>query len=227
MNIVRKGIKLILRRRQTPSFRMGSKAPLSINPEQTLGFRPGKAEGLILIMTLSVIFLAANNALAAEPKAVRKYPIPDHGVLELNVPTSWKSEIHKPQKDMSPTIIFKPAKGDDFQVLITVLWDKTGEKDFNSPEKIRTFVEKDGQKLLPKTVETKIILQEIKGINTAGYYFSVTDKAPNPGELRYMTRGGIGVGNLLLNVTILHRMKDSESVKEVLPMLREAKQSVK
>jgi hypothetical protein len=26
---------------------MGSKAPLSINPEQTLGFRPGKVEGLI------------------------------------------------------------------------------------------------------------------------------------------------------------------------------------
>jgi len=50
--------KLILRRRQTPSFRKGSKAPLSINPEpwtraqaegQTLGFKPGKVEGLIFI----------------------------------------------------------------------------------------------------------------------------------------------------------------------------------
>lgn len=186
-----------------------------------------KSIRLILVMTLMAIFLGVSIVSGAGPKAIKKYPIPDHGVLELNVPTSWKSDIHKPQKDMSPTIIFKPAKGDNFQVLITVLWDKTGEKDFNSPEKIRTFVEKDGQKLLPKTVETKIILQEIKGINTTGYYFSVTDKAPNPGELRYMTRGGIGVGNLLLNITILHRMKDSESVKEVLPMLREAKQSVK
>jgi len=37
----------ILRRRQTLSFRTGSKAPLSINPEQTPGFRPGKVEGLI------------------------------------------------------------------------------------------------------------------------------------------------------------------------------------
>lgn len=186
-----------------------------------------KSIRLILVMTLMAIFLGVNIVSATGPKAIKKYPIPDHGVLELNVPTSWKSDMHKPQKDMPPTIIFKPAKGDDLQVLIIVLWDKTGEKDFNSPEKIRTFVEKDGQKLLPKTVETKIILQEIKGINTTGYYFSVTDKAPNPGELRYMTRGGIGAGNLLLNVTILHRVKDSESVKEVLSMLREAKQSVK
>ena len=30
-----------------PAFRTGSKAPLSINPEQTLGFRPGIVEGLI------------------------------------------------------------------------------------------------------------------------------------------------------------------------------------
>ena len=50
--------KLILRQRRTPSLRTGSKAPLSINPEpstraqaegQTLGFRPGKVEGLIFI----------------------------------------------------------------------------------------------------------------------------------------------------------------------------------
>jgi hypothetical protein len=37
---------LMLRLGQTPSFR-GVKTPLSINPEQTQGFRPGKVEGLI------------------------------------------------------------------------------------------------------------------------------------------------------------------------------------
>ena len=42
-----------------------------------------------------------------------------------------------------------------------------------------------------------------------------------------MTRGAIGVENLLLNVTILYRVKDSEAVKDALSMLREAKQSAK
>ena len=86
------------------------------------------------------------------------------------------------------------------------------------------FINQDGQKLLNKTVETKIVLQEIKGTNNTGCYFSITDKAPDPGEYRYMTRGGIGVGNLLLSVTVLHRVKDSEAVKEALSILREAKQ---
>ena len=38
---------LILRRPQTPFFTTGSKAPLSINPEQPPGVRPGIVEGLI------------------------------------------------------------------------------------------------------------------------------------------------------------------------------------
>ena len=186
-----------------------------------------KKSNFILGMVLSLTFLVASIALAGGPKTIKNYPIPEHGTLELNIPTTWKGEVHKPQGNMSPTILFKPASGDDFQILVTVMWSKKGESGFNSQDKVRALIEKDGQKLLTKTVETKIVLQEIKGVNNTGYCFFVTDKAPNPGEYRYITRGAIGVGNLLLNATILHRVKESESVKEALSMLREAKQSAK
>jgi hypothetical protein len=182
---------------------------------------------LALATALTVTIFGGNIALSAEPKAVRKYPIPEYGTLELNVPASWKDKAHKPQEKIPPTIIFNPATGDDFQITVTVMWSKKGEKGFNSPDKVRAMIEKDGQKLLSKTVETKIALQEIKGASSTGYYFFITDKAPEPGEYRYMTRGGIGVGNLLLSATILHRVKDSESVKEALSMLREARRVLK
>jgi uncharacterized DUF497 family protein len=186
-----------------------------------------KTAKLVFVMTLLVTPLIASIVSGAGQKAIRKYPIPEHGTLELNVPTPWKGEVHKPRENMPPTIIFNPAKGNDFQVMITVLWGKTGEQDFNRQDKVRILVEKDSQKLLSNIVETKIVLTEIKGVSNTGYYFSVTDKAPNPGEYRYMTRGGIAVGNLLLNATILYRVKDSGSVKDALSMLREAKQSTK
>lgn len=176
-------------------------------------------------MTLSMTWIGINFVFAAGPKAVRKYPIPEHGILELNVPTSWKGD-YKPQ-DMSPTIIFGPAKGSDFKALITVLWNRTGEQDFNSPSKLKALVEQDGQRILPKAVEPKLIIQQMRGVHNIGYFFSLTDKAPNPLEFRYLTRGRMGVGNLLLNATLLYRVKDSESIKEALSMLREAKQSVK
>jgi len=188
---------------------------------------PTKIIRLVSVLTLLASFLIANIGSADSQKKIRKYPIPERKALELNVPTPWKGKVHKPQEDMPPTIMFDPAKGNDFQVLITVMWSKTGDQDFNSQEKARTFIEKEGQKLLPNAAEPKIVLQEIKGVNNTGCYFSITDKAPNPGEYRYMTRGAIGVGDLLLSFTILHRVKDSQSIRDALSVLREAKQSPK
>ena len=186
-----------------------------------------KIAKLLFVTTLLITLLIPSLVSAAGQKTIRKYPIPEHGTLELNVPTPWKGQAHKPRENMPPTIIFNPAQGNDFQVMITVLWGKTGEQDFNRHDKVRTFVERDGQKLLPNSAEPNIVLQEIKGVNNAGYYFSITDKAPNPGEYRYMTRGAIGVGDLLLNFTILHRVRDAQSVRDGLSVLREAKQSTK
>jgi hypothetical protein len=111
--------------------------------------------------------------------------------------------------------------------MITVMWNKTGDQTFSRREKVRALVEKNGQQLLSNAVEGKIVLQEIKGYSNSGYYFSITDKAPDPGEYRYMTRGSIGVGSLLLNFTILHRVKDSQIVQEALAVVREAKQTSK
>ena len=182
---------------------------------------------LVSVVNLLVILLTANIVSAAGQKTMRKHPIPEHGTLELNIPAPWKGKVHKPQEKMPPTIIFNPAKGDDFQVTIAVLWGKTREQDYNSQEKVRAFVEEDGQKFLPNAAEAKIVLQEIKGVTNAGYYFSITDKAPNPGEYRYMTRGAIGVGKLFLDFTILHRVKDSQSVRDALSVLQEATQSSK
>ena len=117
----------------------------------------------VVVTTLVGIFLGTGNLLAAEQKAIKKYPIPEHGMLELKVPTLWKAKVHKPQENMPPTIIFDPAKGNDFQVMITVMLGKTGDQGFNSQDHVRILVEKDGQKLLPNISETKIVLTEIKG----------------------------------------------------------------
>lgn len=182
---------------------------------------------LFFAIVLIAAFRGMGIAYADEKTTIKKYPIPAHGVLELNVPASWKAAAHKPQENMPPTIIFSPSKGNDFEIIITVFWNKEGEVGFNSPDKVRALLEKDGRKLLSRTMETKIVLNEIKGMNHPGYYFSVTDKNPEPGEYRYMTRAGIGVGDLLLQVTLLHRVKESGAVKETLSMLRQAKQTPK
>ncbi len=182
---------------------------------------------LMLILTLTLNFLEAGIVLSSEPRLIKKYPIPGHGELELTVSNGWKSEIHRSQEFMPPTLIFSPKKGNDFQLLITVLWDAAGKQDFRSPDKLKAFVMKDGQKLLPKAIEKELTVQQMRGIHSIGYFYTLTDKAPNPGEFRYMTRGGLAVGNLLLNFTVLYRKENSPFFAEALSVLREAKQNEK
>ena len=52
-----------------------------------------------------------------------------------------------------------------------------------------------------------------------GYYFSITDKAPSikAGEYKYMTQGGVPVGDLLVMFTIFSNERDSADV----PIARE------
>ena len=177
-----------------------------------------------LVLTLIATVLGISIGFGTEQRELRRYPIPHHGVLELNVPTSWRDDVHKSQENLPPTIVFKPSNGNDFEALISVSYDNAGNPGFNSPEAVRTLIEKDSQKILPKAVETKIVLKEIRGPDNIGYFYSLTDKAPKPGEFLYATRGGMITGNLLLTVTILHRVKESESLKEVLLMIRQARQ---
>jgi len=180
-----------------------------------------------LLMLIPAVLVGTGIACADEKTEKRKYPIPSHGVLELNTPVSWKAKTHKPQENMPPIMIFNPATGTDFQVTIMVSSGKKGEVSFNSAEKVKSLLEKEGQQLLPRITETKLVLKEMTGNDHTGSYFTATDKNVDPGEYRYMTRAGIGVGDLLVLATILHRVKDSGAVKATLSMLREAKQSPK
>jgi hypothetical protein len=47
-----------------------------------------KVVNLVFVMSVLVTLLIAGVGSATEQKAIRKYPIPGHGTLEVNVPTS-------------------------------------------------------------------------------------------------------------------------------------------
>jgi hypothetical protein len=109
----------------------------------------------------------------------------------------------------TPTIILTPSQGDEFQVLITPLWSPDKNLTFNKEDNVRTLVQNDLKEMPAGAVEKQVSLQKFKGINGTGYHFLVTDKAPKAGDYSYAVRAGVGVGDLLLSVTILSRTKDS------------------
>ncbi len=178
----------------------------------------------LFIITLIMPFVLETITLAEGMKSIREFPIPGQGILELTLPASWHDEIYRTKEDQPPSIILKPKSGDNFYCWITILWPKNGEPGFNHPDRIKAFVKQEGEMFLNQAVENQILLHELQGSYSIGYFFTLTDKAPKRGEFKYMTRGGIGVGNLLLRFTILYHKKDSPSLKDVLLTLQEVRQ---
>ena len=65
-------------------------------------------------------------------------------------------------------------------------------------------------------------VNELTGTSGVGYYFSATDRAPAPGEYRYMTQGMISVGALAVTFTILTNDGQSGVVDDALAMVSRA-----
>ena len=159
---------------------------------------------------------------------VRRFPVLAFGTLEFSVPPSWRDEVGPSPAGLPPTILFQPGSGSDFKVLITPITpipERNRSWSWSNPDELRRAVELKGQLALRTAVEDKIVLQEVRGPAAVGYFYSLTDKAPKPGEYEFMTQGLTSVGDLLLSATILSHTKDSQSVRDALSMLRGSRQT--
>lgn len=151
-------------------------------------------------------------AQAGEEFTERVFPLPGQGAFSLWVPESWWDETTRPEGELPPTIMFLPAHGQGFQILITPIWpaDDT-PAGHNSARTIRTLVEESAGFMQKGAVENPIEVRPIDDVT--GYYFSATDaslvgKTPPPGEYRHLTQGILAVGDLLCTFTVLSDYPD-------------------
>jgi hypothetical protein len=177
--------------------------------------------GVALLAALGLCFGQSGPVPAQSPASVRTYPLAGHGTLELEVARDWKDDVAT-QADLPPTITFSPSSGAGFQFLITPLWSQTSEADFNAPAKVRTFVEQQGRSLLSHAVEKQLVVSPLAGPNP-GYFYSLTDRAPGPGEYRYLTQGAVAVDDLLVTFTFLSNRRDEAERNAVLGALAHAR----
>jgi hypothetical protein len=185
-------------------------------------FRPGE-EALLEPILESVSF----EDKTPGKKIETRYRVSEMHVLTLDVPYGWQDEIQRAKGDPGPTIVFKPEKMPSSAIVVTPIWSLRQEEGFNSGQRIRKILEEGGRGVLAESVEKELTFHEVKGKSGSGWYFSLTDKAPHikPGEYKYMTQGGIGVGHLLVMFTIFTNEKDSAHIPAALEMLAQAVQN--
>lgn len=137
----------------------------------------------LAVLTSSLFMLAASAI--AEDWTSKEYKLRDGGTVKLEVPKSWQNEVQTDKR----TILFTAPKGKPaFEFLITLL-PPNPDSAMQVPD-IRRTVESFAEKAKLQAVEKEIPVNELKGPSLlGGCYYSATDKAPKPGEWKYMTQG--------------------------------------
>jgi hypothetical protein len=184
--------------------------------------RPPRSYVPIAIL-IAVLAFAWYSPAAAEDKAQREYAVADHGVLEFSAPKSWKMAIRPPQKDVPATIVLSPDAGNAFLLMITPMWSPTGDKSFNTQDKMKQLMEAERKHLAPSAEEPTLMVDSFGGPQAKGFYLFATDKAPRPGEFKYLIRSCVAVGDLMLSVTFLSNEKESAAMEDALALLRGVK----
>ena len=171
---------------------------------------------------LCLLFFVSIAVATAGEVGIRRYQLPDHGSIQLNVPTLWKDEIRQPPNRLPPTITFKQKAGASFQVLVTPIWAAKKDMSPSSAESLRQQVQQAAEHAQSQSVEKTIRIKEMNGQSGPGYYFSVTDRAPGPGEYKYMTQGMVRVSNLVVTFTILTNDDQGNIVTNAIATLKSA-----
>jgi hypothetical protein len=181
----------------------------------------------LISFSLGVI---GSSAVANQPswvsqgtdKGVGVYRNPEYGKLTFRVPAEWKSMFERDAEKNTETIIFTPLSRNSFKLMVSPLVSKGERIDFQNQDVAKKQVEQLGSRLLSGATESELRIAEVKGKYSTGYYFLLTDKAPKPGEWKYLVQGRIGVGMYLLHFTILTHTSNATEILQSIKMLSTA-----
>lgn len=154
---------------------------------------------------------------AAGPQS---FAMPGHGTLLLNVPEGWKANFAQPEGGLPPTIGFREQSGGSFVIKITAVWGSSPGAEAPDDATIRSIVASTAKSAEAQSVERTLALQSLVGASGRGYYFRATDRAPKPGEWKYLTQGIIRTGAIALAFTILTNDGQAPIEKAALELIR-------
>jgi len=117
-----------------------------------------------------------------------------------------------------------PIAGAPFQILITAVWPIHAGTSLPGVAAIHDEVAGAAKSAAPESLERTLPLRDLRGPRNQGYYFFTTDRAPKPGEFKYLTQGIVHLGGINLAFTVLTNEGQDAVVKAALDMLRVAMQ---
>lgn len=171
------------------------------------------------------VCLLTSALFAQGPTTVKEYTIPSHGILRLAIPDGWQVSSNSVQQPASAVLHITPKSGDSFDLQLTTVWLDATALAKTTAQSIKTNVQRSADELLQQAVEKVVAMQELRGAQSFGSYYALTDRNPAPGEYKYLTQGSFLTGELLSAFTVLSRVPAAPEVGQALRMFGDAKYS--
>jgi len=181
--------------------------------------KKGAMSAFVLLVGIAV----GGAAEAQVTGQAHEYVVPNHGKLTLAFPGNLKGFSKPVSEPASVLLRFRPQTGDAFYVQVTSVWLDATKIATSTPEHLKATVAKTAQEPLRHSVEKDATLKELRGAETRGFYYSLTDRAPGPGEYKYLSQGSFLTGEMMTIFTILHREPVCPEKETVLQMFAQAK----
>jgi hypothetical protein len=137
------------------------------------------------------------------------------------VPEGWRAASTPLQEPPSLTLRIG-ASGSGLQLLVTAVWLDAAKSAGATPEQLNADLLRGAEGPLKQAVEKAATVQQLRGAASTGYYFSLTDRAPPPGEFKHLTQGMSRTGELLVTFTMLHHDMPSPDRERALKMIADA-----
>ena len=161
--------------------------------------------------------------VGAQEEGRTDYPIPSHGKITLKVPSGWRVATRPTAEPPSVYLRAEPQSGSAFSLQITAVWLDSTKLKKVTPQSMKRDAARTADGLLAQSVEKAAPLHDLVGAQAHGVYYSLTDRAPAPGESRYLTQGTLLCGEALFAFTFLHHETTSAEHESALQMLADAR----
>jgi hypothetical protein len=182
----------------------------------------------LMIKHLTLLFiLIMSQIVFANETSTRRYRLFNNGNLQLIVPDTWRDKTEQQLSHLPPTIIFTPLSGTSFHISVSPMWANRKDISLPSLEDTKELVDIAAEHAKEQAIEGSISTHELLDKDNKGYYYTATDKAPKPGEYKYMTQGMIRIGELFTTFTILTNDNSLAIAGDALKMISSGEHLIK